>query len=67
LRKPWLVSLTLGLVTIPIDALVHPGQFDLAGVGEAVVTGVGAFGLSLATSAMVHRFARRRAAPPPAT
>jgi hypothetical protein len=67
-RRPWLISLTLGVVTIPVDALVHPGKFEMGGVGEAVVTGVGAFVLSLAASAAVRALARRKAqqALPPA-
>jgi hypothetical protein len=68
LRRPWLISLTLGVVTIPVDAFVHPGKFEMGGVSEAVVTGVGAFVLSLAASATVRALARRKArlALPPA-
>jgi hypothetical protein len=61
LRRPWLISLTLGVVTIPVDALVHPGKFEMGGVNEAVVTGVGAFALSLAASAAVRALARLKA------
>jgi hypothetical protein len=63
LRRPWLISLVLGLVTIPVDAFVHPGQFEMGGVSEAVLTGAGAFVLSLAAAAVVRAIARRRAAP----
>jgi len=68
LRRPWLISLTLGVVTIPVDALVHPGKFEMGGVSEAVVTGVGAFALSLVASAAVRALGRRKArqAMPPA-
>jgi hypothetical protein len=62
LRRPWLVSLTLGLVTIPVDAFVHPGKFAMGGIGEAVVTGAAAFVLSLVATALVRALARRRAA-----
>jgi len=61
LRRPWLISLTLGVVTIPVDAFVHPGKFEMGGISEAVVTGVGAFVLSLAASAVVRAVKRRRA------
>ncbi len=61
LRRPWLISLTLGVVTVPVDAFVHPGKFEMGGVGEAVVTGVGAFVLSLAASATIRALARRKA------
>lgn len=60
LKRPWLVSLTLGIVTIPVDAFVHPGKFQRGGIGEAVVTGVGAFMLSVAVNAAVRSLARRR-------
>jgi hypothetical protein len=40
---------------------VHPGKFEMGGIGEAVVTGVGAFVLSLAASAGVRALVRRRA------
>jgi hypothetical protein len=60
LTRPWLVSLTLGIVTIPVDAFVHPGKFQSGGISEAVVTGVGAFILSLAVNAAVRAIARRR-------
>jgi hypothetical protein len=68
LRRPWLISLTLGIVTVPVDAFVHPGKFEMGGVGEAVVTGVGAFVLSLAASTAVRVLASRKArqAAPPA-
>ena len=67
LRRPWLISLTLGVVTIPVDALIHPGKFEVGGISEAVVTGVGAFVLSLAASAAVRAVRgrnARRALPP---
>jgi hypothetical protein len=49
----------LGGATTAVDAFVHPATFGVASLGEAVVTGVGAFVLSLAVS---HALRRRRAA-----
>jgi hypothetical protein len=54
LRQPWVVSLVLGAVTMLVDAFVHPATFGFASSIEAVVTGVGAFVLSLAASAAVR-------------
>ncbi len=54
LRRPWVVSLVLGVVTTAVDALVHPATFGAASLTEACVTGLGAFALSLAVSATVR-------------
>ena len=61
LRRPWLISLTLGVVTIPVDAFVHPGKFEMGGISEAIVTGVGAFVLSFTAGAALRALARRKA------
>lgn len=55
LRRPWVVSLVLGSVTTLVDMLVHPATFGIAPLLEAVVTGVGAFALSLGAAALLHR------------
>jgi hypothetical protein len=55
LRRSWLVSLVLGAVTTVVDTVVHPAAFGLASLLEAVVTGVGAFVLSLVVSAALRR------------
>jgi hypothetical protein len=57
LREPWVVSLVLGAATTAVDALVHPATFGVGSVGESVITGAGAFALSLGLS---HAAARWR-------
>ena len=42
LRKQWVISLTLGVVTATVDFYVHPGTFGTTAIAEAMVTGVGA-------------------------
>jgi hypothetical protein len=64
LRRPWVVSLVLGAITIVVDAAVHPGRLGVASLTEAAVTGVGAFVLSLAASETVRRWRRKRTVPP---
>lgn len=46
LRKQWVISLTLGVVTATVDFYVHPGTFGTTAIAEAMVTGVGAASLS---------------------
>jgi hypothetical protein len=46
LRKQWVISLTLGVVTATVDFYVHPGTFGSTAIAEAMVTGVGAASLS---------------------
>jgi hypothetical protein len=60
LRQPWVVSLVLGAVTMAVDAFVHPGAFALAVATEAVVTGAGAFALSLFVSRALGILRERR-------
>ena len=62
LRQPWLVSLVLGAVTTVVDLLVHPATLLIGSLFEAMVTGVGAFVLSLAVSAAVRWWSVRRLA-----
>jgi hypothetical protein len=64
LRRPWIVSLVLGAVTTAVDAAVHADTFGLRSLIEAVVTGVGAFVLSLAASETLQRWRSSRLAPP---
>jgi hypothetical protein len=61
LREPWVVSLVLGAATTVVDAVVHPATFGVGSVGESVVTGVGAFVLSLGLSRAAARWRRRSA------
>ena len=49
-REPWMLSLTLGGITIVVDAAVHRATFGVASLLEAVITGLGAFVLSLAAN-----------------
>jgi hypothetical protein len=60
LRKPWVVSLVLGSVTTLVDMLVHPATFGMGSLREALVTGAGAFVLSLGIGLVLRR---RRAFP----
>ena len=63
LRRPWVVSLALGCATTVVDFFVHPSTLQLGSLLEAIVTGVGAFVLSLAVSgALRHWSVRRRPA-----
>jgi hypothetical protein len=64
LRRPWVVSLTLGVVTMAVDAAVHPATFDAESLMEAAVTGVGAFVLSLVVNETLQRWRRKRAVAP---
>jgi hypothetical protein len=63
LRRPWVVSLVLGVVTAAVDALVHPASLGFATLIEAAVTGAGAFVLSLAVGGLLQRWRQKRAAP----
>lgn len=64
LRKPWLVSLVLGGVTTFVDMVVHPATFGVASLREAVITGVGAFVLSLVVSGLLNRWRGSRRGSP---
>jgi hypothetical protein len=64
LRRPWVVSLVLGVVTTAVDAVVHPTRFGFGSLTEAAVTGAGAFVLSLTVSDTLQRWRRKRVAPP---
>ena len=55
LRRSWVVSVVLGAATTVVDMVVHPTAFGFPALLEAVVTGVGAFVLSLAVTAAVRR------------
>jgi hypothetical protein len=57
LRRPWVISLVLGVATTAVDALVHSTHFVLESLAEAAVTGVGAFVLALGVN---QAFARAR-------
>lgn len=50
LRRQWVISLTLGVVTATVDFYVHPGSFGAMAIAEAMVTGVGAALLSYLAS-----------------
>jgi hypothetical protein len=64
LRRPWVVSLVLGVVTTAVDAVVHHTRFGFESLTEAAVTGAGAFVLSLAVSDTLQRWRQKRVAPP---
>ena len=53
-KKRWVISLTLGSVTVVVDFLVHPGMFGPV-VLEAAVTGLGAALLSLLVGGLIDR------------
>jgi hypothetical protein len=61
LRQPWVVALVLGVITTAVDAFVHPATFGAKSLTEAVVTGTGAFVLSLGVSGTFSAWRRRRA------
>jgi hypothetical protein len=63
LRRPWVVSLVLGVATTAVDAVVHPATFGFDSLAEAGVTGAGAFVLSLAVSETLRRWRQKRAVP----
>ena len=46
IKKRWIIALVLGIATAAVDFFVHPGMFGPI-AAEAIVTGVGAAGLSL--------------------
>jgi hypothetical protein len=60
LRRPWVVSLVLGVVTAAVDAAVHPATIGLESLVEAAITGGGAFVLSLAVGETLARWWRKR-------
>ena len=57
-QKPWLVSSTLGGITVIVDLLVHPGNFGPI-LAEPLVTGFGAAALSFLVGKTVSRLRRR--------
>lgn len=57
-KNQWKVSLILGLATTIADYFVHPGMFGPVAT-EAVVTGLGAAGLSYLIAIAVRRFRPR--------
>ena len=54
IKKRWVIALVLGLATATVDFFVHPGMFGPV-AAEAVVTGAGAAGLSLAVGWWLER------------
>lgn len=60
IRRPWLVSLILGVITAGADFVAHPGTFGILGITEAVVTGSGASMLSLTVHGIGRRLVGRR-------
>ena len=60
LRKQWVISLTLGLVTAIIDFVVHSGPILLASIIESIITGAGAALLSYLVSLIVKRLNRNK-------
>lgn len=46
LRKQWVISLMLGVVTATVDFFIHPGTFGTTAITEAMITGAGAASLS---------------------
>ncbi len=58
IRRPWIVSVTLGVVTTVADFMIHPATFNVGGVTEAVVTGIGAAALSFGLAVAGRRLGR---------
>jgi hypothetical protein len=64
LRRPWIISLSLGAVTAIVDYFVHPGMLSTYAIVEAIITGLGAAVLSFAFAhlfALIARVWSRRA------
>jgi hypothetical protein len=59
-RKPWIVSMLLGVLTAAVDVWVHPGGFGPVFM-EAAVTGLIAGGLSFGAGWIRRRGDRREA------
>ena len=56
-----LVALILGTVTAVVDFFVHPGTIGDHAATEAIITGLGAAGLSYAISSLIAWYRLRRA------
>ena len=50
LRRQWIISLVLGVVTATVDFFVHPGTIGTTAIAQSIITGVGAACLSYAAS-----------------
>lgn len=61
----WVIAIVLGVATAVVDLFVHPGMSGTAAT-EAIVTGVGAAGLSYLVGSLWHYFRRRYVAETPA-
>ena len=55
MRRQWMISLTLGLVTAMIDFIVHSGPMILSAIAESIITGFGAALLSYIVSLILKR------------
>jgi hypothetical protein len=55
----WVIAIVLGVATAAVDWFVHPGMFGTA-VTEAIVTGIGAAGLSYVVGTAVRYWRIRR-------
>ena len=56
----------LGVMTAVVDYFVHPGMIGDAAVTEAIITGIGAAGLSYAAGSLVAWYRARKAVTAPA-
>lgn len=55
----WVIAAILGLATAVVDYVVHPGMFGPV-FAEAILTGIGAAGLSYLVGATWRRFRQAR-------
>lgn len=53
LRRQWVISLTLGVITAAVDFYVHPGTLGTMAIAEALITGLGAALLSCLVSQLI--------------
>ena len=61
IRREWIISLALGLITMVVDYFVHPGMLGSHVIIEAIITGLGAAALSFAAARVFRLLGRMRA------
>jgi len=61
IRRRWIISIVLGLVTFAVDSVIHSGEW-LTFVPGAVMTGLGAALLSFLAGLALRRFRAKRKA-----
>lgn len=61
IRREWIISLALGLITMVVDYFVHPGMLGSHVIVEAIITGLGAAALSFVAARVFRLLGRMRA------